>query len=195
MSMFQKYYEIKCPTEQTINDSEIKAKSNYILMSNVMPVMSMEKAIHDVSYKPCKCTCGWRAELAESHVEHSKLFGCDLISSKYDLSYDENGDLIATPKVSNEIEKKPTKKKKSSKDGKFDICGCYGKDLKKCGCFYCMGYIKNVSLEDNWLATKLSVLIKDKDIAKDLGAIWSPIVKKWYVRANNPNYHELVNRF
>lgn len=90
---------------------------------------------------------------------------------------------------------KPINKKKS-KDGRFDICGIYGKDLKKCSCFYCMGYCGKITdLSNDWLATKLSVCMKDKDIAKELGARWSPDVKKWYVRANNPNYQDLVNRF
>lgn len=52
--MFAKYYENKS-NNSAASDSEIP-KSNEFSDSN----------------KPPKCTCGWRCEYPESHVEHSK---------------------------------------------------------------------------------------------------------------------------
>lgn len=149
--------------------------------------------------QPPKCTCGWRCEYPESHVEHSKLFGCDYIKSKYALSYDEDGELIAKPKKIQNVEKKPTKKKPikqiKSKDGCFDICGKYGKDTSKCSCAYCRGRMFSVSDDNDWLATKLKVDFEDKNIVKAKGALWSPIEKCWYVRLSNPHYKILVDKF
>lgn len=73
MSMFAKYYQ----TKSNDHDSENEIDQN----------------------EPVKCTCGWFCEYEESHVQYSKWEGCDYIKSKYDLSYDSDGDLIAKPKV------------------------------------------------------------------------------------------------
>lgn len=148
---------------------------------------------------PVKCTCGWRCEYPESHVEHSKMFGCDYIQWKYHLSYDSDGELIAEPKKIANVEKKPTKKKPipqmQSKDGCFDICGKYGKDTSKCSCAYCKGRMFSISDDENWLATKLKVDFENKNIVKAKGALWSPIEKVWFVRASNKNYKELCDKF
>jgi hypothetical protein len=145
--------------------------------------------------KTVKCTCGWFCELPESHIEHSKWGGCDYISSKYDLSYDSDGEIHGTLKPSKE--KKPTKKttKKLSKDGKFDICGKYGKNVKDCSCFYCNGYIKSACYTFDWQATKLEVKFADKDFVKSKGAMRSQTENCWYVKASNPHYKELVDMF
>ena len=52
--------------------------------------------------KQCDCTCGWFSEFPESHIEHSKWSGCEYISSKYDLSYDSDGELHGTLKTNQE---------------------------------------------------------------------------------------------
>lgn len=194
MSLFQKYYHTspydsdydanayKPPDEDDEPDTLNESVPSECLFTNV----------HDI-LKPVKCTCGWFCELPESHVEHSKWSGCAYINSKYDLSYDSEGELIACPKDVKPITKKPTKKQ--PKDGLFDICGRYGKDLKKCSCFYCTGYIKDICIEDGWYATKLNVKFNDKELAKSKGALWSTTEKCWYTRASSPHYKDLVDRF
>lgn len=142
--MFAKYYQNK----SSDSENENQFKSKYIITSNVMPTVSMEKALYDVSYKPCKCTCGWREELPESHIDHSKLFGCDYIKSKYDLSYDSDGEIIAKPK---NIQKKPTKKKHVQQkqlnerynDYKDDIIERYGKWTDENEDSFCAWYSYN----------------------------------------------------
>jgi hypothetical protein len=62
------------------------------------------KLDHKPTTNTVKCTCGWFCELPESHIEHSKWSGCDYINSKYDLSYDSDGEIHGTLKS--------TKKKK-----------------------------------------------------------------------------------
>ena len=159
--------------------------------------------------KTVKCTCGWFCELPESHIEHSKWSGCDYISSKYDLSYDSDGEIHGTLKPSEG--KKPTKKivKKQPKDGQFNICGYRGEDPKKCVCSNCTTrrisskslcqthhdeYLAMWSSSDNgYLATKLNTTYEEKEFVKSKGALWSQKLKCWYVKLSNPNYMELVN--
>ena len=201
MSMFAKYYHTKnvCyDSDYDENDFQAPDEDDEpdTLDENVPTKCLFTKPKNIAEKKPtkiAKCTCGWFCELPESHIEHSKWSGCDYINSKYDLSYDSDGEIHGTLKSSKE-EKKPTKKQ-PKKDGKFDICGRYGEGLKECSCFYCTGYIKNVCITDNWHATKLTVNFKDKDHVKSKGALWSQTEKCWYVRASNPNYKELVDTY
>lgn len=54
-----------------------------------------------------KCNhCGWMCEFMESHIEYAyksgcwdtENKGCKYINKRYDISYDENGDIIAIKK-------------------------------------------------------------------------------------------------
>lgn len=54
----------------------------------------------------CK-SCGWCPEFPDSHVEHSKYGGCEYIKSMYDISFDEDGEIVAILKSEG---KKPKKK-------------------------------------------------------------------------------------
>ena len=45
---------------------------------------------------------GWCSEFPESHIIRATYFNCEYISSLYDISFDDNGEVIFTKKIKQE---------------------------------------------------------------------------------------------
>lgn len=46
--------------------------------------------------------CGWCSEFPESHIIRAMYHNCEYITSLYDISFDDNGEVIFTKKTKQE---------------------------------------------------------------------------------------------